>query len=230
MASPEDEPRLRTLAIRQDVHVITQVLSWEHTTFTTHVTLGGPAKTTDAAGATTTEPVASSSSSSSTTSAPAQHGDSAGALTNAQIGAIVGSVVGVFVLALVVICCCCQRQPPPGRRRGGGGGSNRHSRASYTSSTFIVDDAAWEQQQRYHPQPQPQPQQQPTSWFQWPRAPRTPKTPASVARPSSTYRGEGEWPPPIAVAERIPGGPKFPTYRALPIPNPRRQPNVVHLH
>ncbi|KAH8650454.1 hypothetical protein BGZ61DRAFT_487849 [Ilyonectria robusta] len=35
-------------------------------------------------------------------------------------------------------------------------------------------------------------------------------------------------PPP--VVERIPGGPKFPKYRAIPIPNPRRPPVVERIH
>jgi hypothetical protein len=195
MASTTDEPHPHTLAIRQDVHVITQTLSWQHTTFTTHVTLGGPA-TASAEAEATTRPT--------TTAIPTEHHSGAGGLTDAQIGAIAGSIVGVFILVFVVLCCCCQRRPPPARH------GDRRSYASYTSSTYIVDDA---------PEQPPPP---PPRWY-WPRTPRTPRAP-SVVRPSPV---QSQWPPP--VAERIPGGPKFPTYRAIPIPNPRR-PNVVHLH
>ncbi|KAK7408351.1 hypothetical protein QQX98_009499 [Neonectria punicea] len=165
METTTDEPLPHSLAIRQEVHVITQTLSWAHTTFTTHVTLGG-------------EPT-------DTTQATDNH-QGAGGLSDAQIGAIVGSVVGTFVLVVAILCCCCQRRPRPVRH------NSRRSYASYSSSYM-----------EGFPEPAPPPK------GYWRRTPQ----PSPV-----------QWPPPVAerVPERVPGGPKFPTYRANPIPNPRK--------
>uniref|UniRef100_A0A0D2XES9 Uncharacterized protein n=1 Tax=Fusarium oxysporum (strain Fo5176) TaxID=660025 RepID=A0A0D2XES9_FUSOF len=44
--------------------------------------------------------------------------------------------------------------------------------------------------------------------------------PIPVARPVPV-----QFPSPVVQREQIPGGPKFPTYRAIPIPNPRRGEN-----
>ncbi|ESU12650.1 hypothetical protein FGSG_06546 [Fusarium graminearum PH-1] len=41
--------------------------------------------------------------------------------------------------------------------------------------------------------------------------------PVAIPRPVPV-----QYPPPAAQREQVPGGPKFPTYRAIPIPNPRR--------
>jgi len=55
--------------------------------------------------------------------------------------------------------------------------------------------------------------------------------PPSPRKPSATRKKHGRAPPPPPPPlpkERIPGGPKYPTYRAIPIPNPRRNPSVRH--
>ncbi|VTT61097.1 unnamed protein product [Fusarium fujikuroi] len=44
--------------------------------------------------------------------------------------------------------------------------------------------------------------------------------PIPVARPVPV-----QFPSPVVQREQIPGGPKYPTYRAIPIPNPRRGEN-----
>ncbi|KAF7560428.1 hypothetical protein G7046_g3716 [Stylonectria norvegica] len=168
----------RTLGIRQDYYVITQTLTWGDTVFTTHVTLGS---------APTDPPT------------QASHHDNSSSLTNAQIGAIAGSITGVFLLVVMLFCCCRRPIPPPKRS------SNR---SSYSSS-YIVDDS-----------PEP-----------WPQQPF--HRPAPVYQNSATYRSPSvvprtpvQRPPP--VPELIPGGPKYPTYRANPIPNPRN-PTVPHV-
>lgn len=52
------------------------------------------------------------------------------------------------------------------------------------------------------------------------------------SRSSSRSPGPGPRlrpPPPMRVRENIPGGPRYPTYRANPIPNPRRNPPVTRV-
>ncbi|KAH7162174.1 hypothetical protein B0J13DRAFT_535329 [Dactylonectria estremocensis] len=200
MAAITDGPTLQSIAARQEVHVITQTLTWAHTTFTTHVTLGGSQPTDD-----------------STTVATTHH-ESNGGLTNAQIGAIVGSVVGVFVLVMIILCCCRREPPPPSRRHG-----DRRSYGSYSSSYFTDDTPEpWPPKGQYRRTPKPMtprpmmPAQPMPAQFMPPMTPRS----------TRSHRSFVQRPPP--VVERIPGGPKFPTYRAIPIPNPRR-PTVPHV-
>ncbi|KAK2616528.1 hypothetical protein QQS21_000571 [Conoideocrella luteorostrata] len=50
---------------------------------------------------------------------------------------------------------------------------------------------------------------------------------SSSSRHSKKHRSKKHPRRPPPVAERIPGGPKYPTYRAIPIPNPREPPPVA---
>ncbi|KAI5465420.1 hypothetical protein BGZ63DRAFT_399891 [Mariannaea sp. PMI_226] len=202
MAMPTGEPDPRPLAIRQDVQVITQTLAYEHTTFATHVTLGEQ----------TMGGQATSALSIPSATQVTVHQGSQGGLSDAQVGAIAGSVVGVFILGFIIFCCCWQgRRPPPARH------GYRRSHAGYSGS-YIVDDAYGRPSSKEH-----WPRSPSTSW---PRPPSThrPRTPSSYRRSPLQRPSSVPWPAP--AAERIPGGPKFPTYRAIPIPNPRR---AVHV-
>lgn len=149
---------------RQDARVITQTLSWQQTTFTTTVTLGGPP--TDGA-----NPQANIYGSSSSKG-----------LSTGEVGAIVGSVVGFFSILLLLCFCLAQRKRKARARRPR---TYYYDSGSYYKGS-IIDDMP--------------------------------------PRPS---RVRIQRPPP--VAERIPGGPRWPTYRAIPIPNPRNHPQVPHV-
>ncbi|KAH7188184.1 uncharacterized protein B0J16DRAFT_336571 [Fusarium flagelliforme] len=151
---------------RQEAQVITQTVVLPSTTYTTHVTLS------------TDRPAVPVTS---------QH--SGDGLTSAEIGAIVGSVVGAFILAFIVVCCCCRRRPRVKTVK------RRRSERSYSGSE---DDWSVVMPHENWTRPVPVPVRGPTP-VQYPR--------------------------PAAVREQVPGGPKFPTYRAIPIPNPRRSSN-----
>ncbi|CVK88255.1 uncharacterized protein FMAN_05020 [Fusarium mangiferae] len=152
---------------RQEVQVITQTVSLPTTTYTTQVTLGvASAPATD-------RPVVTS-----------QH--SGDGLSSAQIGAIIGCIVGVFVLAFIIICCCRRPKQPKKRR-------------SYRSSYADSSDG-WSERMPNE------------NWVR--------PVPVPVARPVPV-----QFPSPVVQREQIPGGPKYPTYRAIPIPNPRRGEN-----
>ncbi|KAF4456026.1 hypothetical protein F53441_1747 [Fusarium austroafricanum] len=154
---------------RQEAQVITQTVYLPTTTYTTHVTLG----VVSASAPATDRPVV-----------PSQH--SGDGLSSAQIGAIIGSVVGVFIIAFILICCC--RRPKPVKKKR----SHRYSSDGWSDG--------WSDAMPHE------------NW--------TRPVPIPVARPIPV-----QYPSPVAQREQIPGGPKFPTYRAIPIPNPRRGEN-----
>jgi hypothetical protein len=157
------------MVIRQEAQVITQTVELPSTTYTTHVTLGV------VSAAATDRPVVVTS----------QH--SGDGLNGAQIGAIVGAVVGFFIVAFIVVCCCCRRPRKQVKRR-----------RSYRSYSGSEDD--WSVAMPHE------------NW--------TRPVPVPFSRPTPV-----QYPPPAAHREQVPGGPKFPTYRAIPIPNPRRSGN-----
>jgi hypothetical protein len=108
-----------------------------------------------------------------------------------------------FILAFVVVCCCCRRPRKQVKRR-------RSDRSSYASSSDgwsgVLPNENWTR-----PVPVP---------VQVGRGPTPVQYPSPVAQ-----RGRMREPMREQVREQIPGGPKFPTYRAIPIPNPRRGDN-----
>ncbi|KAL7791554.1 hypothetical protein V8C37DRAFT_141916 [Trichoderma ceciliae] len=179
--APTEAPS--TLHIRQnEFHILTQTLIRPSTTITTTLTLG------------TIEPVATSTIAVVPLPVSHHHG-----LSGGQIGAILGSIVGVVVLLLIVgFCYVGSRRVPityeeekeEKKRKKQGRGSTRNTRGvhEYTEETV------------YYTPPR--------------RKSSSRKVSVSVQTPA-----------PAVVSERIPGGPKFPTYRAVPISNPRNPQN-----
>ncbi|KAJ4329490.1 hypothetical protein N0V84_000125 [Fusarium piperis] len=236
-------------AIRQEAQVITQTVVLPSTTYTTYVTLGVDA---------TDRPVVTS------------HHSNPNGLTDAEIGIIVGTVVGVFIILMIAIRCCLRSGRvndihfvPPGRRM-------PHSKRCSYGSSYMSDGYSEHMgevrpgkspqgqpppQQWTHPMPQtywPQPaqgywpQQAPQEY--WNYAPPAPPPPKSHAGKTSKKRrnqpvyGEGRWvrtipvpttnlqfPPPVIDREQVPGGPKIPTYRAIPIANPNKPKNPTRV-
>ncbi|KAL7930303.1 hypothetical protein V8C35DRAFT_283663 [Trichoderma chlorosporum] len=176
--APTEAP---SLEIRQDFHILTQTIIRPSTTFITTITLG------------TVEPVTTETI--AVVPVPISHHHD---LSSGQVGAILGSVVGVVVLLLIVgFCYVGQRRMPityeeetkeKRKTKRKGSSSSRTTRGVYKYSEEAV---------YYVP----------------------PKRKSSSRRASVTV--EVQEPEAAIIAERIPGGPKFPTYRAIPISNPR---------
>lgn len=129
---------MRGLEPRQDP-VVTQTITRPYTTITAVVTLGGvgaaAAPSSDPAATTPVVPSSpqgsSSSSSSSSSSLPVTPTGSSG-LTPDQLGAILGSIFGVLVLAGLLWCACSPRmRPRPG------GGRRRRLRSTETSEADL---------------------------------------------------------------------------------------------
>lgn len=124
------------------------------------------------------------------------YGDHDG-LTNAQVGGIVGAVIGFTALILFLIFCCLSRRRyyyrnHQKRRRGGGSYYSDSRSSTYTPSMVDVPPTAI------------------------PPKARVRRTVAGDVRGWETAEERPR--------ERIPGGPRYPTYRALPIRNPRKVP------
>ena len=206
------------LEARQEVHVITQTITLPSTTFTTHVTLGTIAAETDSP------------------QAPGSHDDNH--LTNAQIGAIVGSILGVFILVLLVIFCCLRQRrvkvvPAPKSYRDSY--SSYSTRASYGGpirvnpvrvEPVIVEPVVVEQ-----PSPPRPPSRGYWGGYRRERRHRSrrhreympePIPSGEYTRPIPNPYAPPPMPPPPAAEGLIPGAPKRPTYRAIPIPNPNK--------
>lgn len=139
---------------------------------------------------------------------------SADGLTNTQVGIIVGTIVGVFIFVAIVFYCCFQQRQ---RNRAMMTKNYRNSYSSYAShdTAYVVEV-----------QPPPRTPPPPQTWNRRrssrPRSERYSFTAtAAYSRPPpDPFSAPPTYPPP--AVERIPGGPKNPTYRALPIPNPRK--------
>lgn len=165
------------LHIRQnDFHILTQTLIRPSTTVVTTITLF------------TIEPAATETIAVVPLPVSHHHG-----LSGVQIGAILGSVVGVVVLLLIIgLCYVGQRrisvtaEDEKKKKKKKGGGSSRTTRNIYE---YTEEDIYYKPSRRK----------------------------SSSRRASVTV----QVPAPVVVSERIPGGPKFPTYRAIPISNPR---------
>lgn len=205
-------PLARHLDARQDLHIITQTLTYPYTTFTTHVTLGTLPAQTDSPSATSS------------------HDDNN--LTNAQIGAIVGAVVGVFLAVLFFIFCCLRRR--------------RVVQVVSVPKSYRSSYSSYESRRGSYVEPEPVVVPPPRPYFPQVVEPQRPYFQGGLRRERhrrSRHHREGYIPPtgeytrpvpdPYAPApsyapppaERIPGAPKNPTYRAIPIakPNPMRK-------
>ncbi|CAH0052529.1 unnamed protein product [Clonostachys solani] len=106
-------------------------------------------------------------------------------LTSAEIGAMVGAIIGFTVIVLFTIFCCINRS----RVR-------RHRRRSDDDEIIRVEKL--------------------------PRHPNPPLQHPLMAKVRWSQRDFNN-----VEGGLIPGGPKYPTYRALPIPNPRNNPKVT---
>ncbi|KAH0528154.1 hypothetical protein TsFJ059_003052 [Trichoderma semiorbis] len=181
--APPDPTEAPSLQNRQiDFRILTQTVVRASTTIVTTITLG------------TIEPVATETIAVVPLPVTHHHG-----LSGGQIGAILGSVVGVVVLLLIVGFCYVGRRRMPityeeetketkktkrKRRRS----SSRTTRGIYQ---YTEEDIYY-----------------------------IPTRKKSSSRRASV-KVEVQEPAAAVVTERIPGGPKFPTYRAIPISNPR---------
>ncbi|KAK1249661.1 hypothetical protein MKX08_009664 [Trichoderma sp. CBMAI-0020] len=173
-------PTKAPLNIRQDL-VLTQTIIRPSTTFVTTITFGA------------TEPAATTSTV-DVVPVPISHHDG---LSGGQIGAILGSVVGVVALALIIGFCYVgkkktavayeEEEKVKKRKR-----RNSHSTRSSTRGVYQYA----EEDVYYYTAPR--------------KKSSSKKASVSVQTPA-----------PAVVSERIPGGPKFPSYRAIPISNPR---------
>lgn len=125
-------------------------------------------------------------------------------LTNAQIGAVIGSIIGFTLLVLIIIFCAISRRRAQRRRY-------RH-RYHYDRSSSGSSSSGGGSEYRGRPVRKP---------------------PVARVRRNVTVVDRDGWEGGYAThaggvreRERIPGGPKWPTYRAIPIPNPRKNPNL----
>ncbi|KAL7904703.1 hypothetical protein GGI35DRAFT_462437 [Trichoderma velutinum] len=175
--APTEAPSLQNRQI--DLRILTQTVIRASTTIVTTITLG------------TIEPVATETI--AIVPLPVTHHG----LSGGQIGAILGSVVGVVVLLLIVGFCYVGRRRMPityeeeikeTKKKKKRRSSSRTTRGIYQ---YTEEDIYY-----------------------------VPSRKKSSSRRASV-KVEVQEPAAAVVAERIPGGPKFPTYRAIPISNPR---------
>ncbi|KAL7902966.1 hypothetical protein HDV63DRAFT_362736 [Trichoderma sp. SZMC 28014] len=171
----------KALNIRQDL-ILTQTVIRPSTTFVTTITFGAsePAATTDTVAAV---PV------------PISHHHNG--LSGAQIGAILGSVVGVVVLALIIGFCYIGKKKATVAYEEEEKVKKRKRRNSHSTRSSIHGVYQYAEEDVYYY-----------------TAPRKKSSTKKASVPVQT-------PAPAVVSERIPGGPKFPSYRAIPISNPR---------
>ncbi|KAG9259129.1 uncharacterized protein F5Z01DRAFT_642393 [Emericellopsis atlantica] len=129
-------------------------------------------------------------------------------LTDRDAAAIAGSVVGSIIAILLMIFCCIKwtRYQSEIRRVN----RRRHRSSSAFTSSSSSSSSSTSSEDRERPI-RGVPVRPP------PRAARPPPV-----RVSQSVRES------VRVSERIPGGPRYPTYKAIPIPNPRNNPKVKH--
>ncbi|KAM6488307.1 hypothetical protein HDV62DRAFT_20645 [Trichoderma sp. SZMC 28011] len=119
-------------------------------------------------------------------------------LSGAAIGAILGSVVGVVVLLLIVGFCYVGRRRMPITYEEETKETKKTKRKRRSSSRTTRGIYQYTEEDIYY----------------------VPTRKKSSSRRASV-KVEIQEPEAAVVTERIPGGPKFPTYRAIPISNPR---------
>ncbi|UNI23966.1 hypothetical protein JDV02_009751 [Purpureocillium takamizusanense] len=201
--SPPGTGNFVTQVARQEPHVFTQTLTRPATTLVTLVTLGSSTPTTV---------TTSSSSSSSPSSDPAatslvvpdnngKHG-----LSSVQLGAILGSIAAVVVIVIVAGICLANKTPPRHKRHTyvyqdwGGTAGDSSSSSSGGGGGGSYGSSS-------------------TSSSSTGRSKNKKKKP----KPKGPKR------PPHAP-ELIPGGAPYPTYKAVPISNPRKPPSVKRVY
>lgn len=131
-------------------------------------------------------------------------------LSNAQIGAIIGSVIGFTVLVLLAIFCVMNRRRAERRRRRR---ERRYYEGNWTESSGSSSSGGKASLRE--------------EGVRKPPVARVRRNVTVVDRDQQGWDGyarDGRMRE--QERERIPGGPKWPTYRAIPIPNPRRNPNL----
>ncbi|KAL6691660.1 hypothetical protein J3F84DRAFT_386120 [Trichoderma pleuroticola] len=175
--APTEAPSLQNRQI--DFRILTQTVIRASTTIVTTITLG------------TIEPVATETIAVVPLPATHHHG-----LSGGQIGAILGSVVGVVVLLLIVGFCYVGRRRMPITYEEETKTTKKKKRRSSSRTTRGIYQ--YTEEDIYY----------------------APSRKKSSSRRASV-KVEVQEPEAVVVTERIPGGPKFPTYRAIPISNPR---------
>ncbi|PTB75551.1 hypothetical protein M440DRAFT_1256914 [Trichoderma longibrachiatum ATCC 18648] len=210
--SPTPPPSLH--ARQLNLHILTQTLIRPSTTIITTITLG------------TIDPASTETTPAAAAVPPPVTTHHHGGLSGGQIGAILGSVVGIVVLLLIIGFCYVGRRRMPitydeeteykhkykkqthsdkagssssssSQRNKGRGKGSRTTRGVY-GYDYTEEEAAY-----------------------YTAAPVRSKKKASSSSKKKNKDASVQEPAPAVVAERIPGGPKYPTYRAIPISNPR---------
>ncbi|PTB66155.1 hypothetical protein BBK36DRAFT_1141025 [Trichoderma citrinoviride] len=197
-----------SLQIRQlDFHILTQTLIRPSTTIITTITLG------------TIEPASTETIAAVPLPETTSHHHSG--LSGGQIGAILGSVVGIVVLLLIIGFCYVGRRRMPityddekesrykyrkqtHNNNGWGNSQKKKAKGKSSRTTRSVYEYDYTEEEAAY----------------YAAAPAKSKRKSS----SSSKKNNGatvQEPAPAVVAERIPGGPRYPTYRAIPISNPR---------
>lgn len=195
--APTAAPQLLlSLANRDNLRIITQTLTRKATTITTIITLGGSYPVP-------TPPTITSSTSvaATTTAAPPPPAHHRKGLSQGQLGAILGSVTAFLLIIVVAGFCYASMQRMPITYEEDEKCDT--TAASTTTNSYVSHETRKKHHHRHHHH---HGHHHHHHHRHFPKSPRSSK--GSVQRP-----------PP--VAERIPGGPQYPTYRAIPIANPR---------
>ncbi|KAK0765755.1 hypothetical protein N5P37_001693 [Trichoderma harzianum] len=175
--APTEAPSLQNRQI--DFRILTQTVVRASTTIVTTITLG------------TIEPVATETI--AVVPLPVHHHG----LSGGQIGAILGSVVGVVVLLLIVGFCYVGRRRMPITYEEEMTKKTKRKRRSSSRTTRGIYQ--YTEEDIYY----------------------VPSRKKSSSSRRASVKVEVQEPAAAVVTERIPGAPKFPTYRAIPISNPR---------
>ena len=135
-------------------------------------------------------------------------------LSSAQIGGIVGALVGFTVLVLLILYCAINRRREQRRRRH----RRRYQQQRYvSSSSSSSEDSSYldytsSSASSSVPPVKPLPKAKTKHHSHHSHSHRHQPGKKKVRIVEKTPRGP---------RERIPGGEKFPAYRAIPVPNPR---------
>ncbi|OTA01368.1 hypothetical protein A9Z42_0016730 [Trichoderma parareesei] len=206
--SPTPPPSLQ--ARQLDFHILTQTLIRPSTTIITTITLG------------TINPTSTESTAAAVPLPVTSHHHTG--LSGGQIGAILGSVVGIVVLLLIIGFCYVGRRRMPityddekeykykDKRQThhdndvGTSQKKKKAKGKGSRATRGVYEYDYTQEEAVY----------------YTEAPiKSMKKSSSSSSKKKKNGATVQEPDPAVVAERIPGGPRYPTYRAIPISNPR---------